>query len=124
VYYASRIEAQMIEHERTHLLSIAERLGWPVPAVYIDTCPRSGPAMNTLTDDIQAERYDCVMVDMLSRFSAEPADLVAFVDLCHRHGVTVCNGAEVSSPSVLKLFREVTSAWSTSSARAKRAAHT
>jgi hypothetical protein len=56
--------------------------------------------MRTLVEYIRAGLLDCVMIDMLAQVSDNPADLMAFFDLCAKRSVDVYNGADELPPPV------------------------
>ena len=66
---------------------------WPEPAVYADEGPvlaeGYGPELARLSAAIAAGRHDAVMIPGPGIISGKPADLMAFLFRCTRHGVAV-----------------------------------
>lgn len=72
--------------QRTMVISLAQDLGWPVPAVYADA-GQPGSQLAALAEAITAGRHDGVLAINPAQISHDLAQIETFDRLCRRHGV-------------------------------------
>jgi hypothetical protein len=82
--YATAADAGLTWHRNT-VMSLARRLGWPVPQVYADA-GRPGQQLAALAEAIAAGRHDGVVVNHPSDLGSDLAQIEAFDRLCRDHG--------------------------------------
>jgi hypothetical protein len=71
------------------VISLAQDLGWPVPAVYADAgqADQPGSQLAALVEAITAGRHDGVFATRPAQISHDLAQIEAFDRLCRQHGI-------------------------------------
>lgn len=75
--------------QRNMVISLAQDLGWPAPAVYADAgqAGQPGSQLAALAEAITAGRHDGVFATSPAQIGHDLAQIEAFDRLCRQHGV-------------------------------------
>ncbi|MCW2244988.1 DNA invertase Pin-like site-specific DNA recombinase [Azospirillum fermentarium] len=106
--------SQTTDNQRLELITIAERCGWAIVAVYEDTGVSGAkgrdkrPQFDALCRDATRRRFDVVMAWSVDRLGRSLQDLVAFLGDLHGCGVDLYlhqQGIDTTTPSGKAMFQ-------------------